>query len=97
MLGDRAHVDDLPGPQPDLVRVLDPPGGDLGGDLGQVGLGGGQQLFAGAGPLGGLERVAAGDQPLEGKSGEVISARSCSSNSDSCSGPSPAMSFLMAG
>src|ERR1019366_5701163 len=32
-----------------------------------------------------------------GKSGELISARSCSSNSDSCSGPSPAMSFLMAG
>ena len=32
-----------------------------------------------------------------GKSGEVISARSCSSNRDSWSGPSSAMSFLMAG
>ena len=32
-----------------------------------------------------------------GKSGLVISARSCSSNRDSCSGPSSAISFLMAG
>ena len=32
-----------------------------------------------------------------GKSGELISARSCSSNRDSCSGPSSAMSFLIAG
>jgi hypothetical protein len=32
-----------------------------------------------------------------GKSGLVISARSRSSNSDSCSGPSSAISFLMAG
>jgi hypothetical protein len=32
-----------------------------------------------------------------GRSGEVISARSCSSNSDSWSGPSSAMSLRMAG
>ena len=32
-----------------------------------------------------------------GKSGLVISARSCWSNRDSCSGPSSAISFLMAG
>ena len=32
-----------------------------------------------------------------GKSGELISARSCSSNSASCSGPSSAISFLIAG
>ena len=32
-----------------------------------------------------------------GKSGEVISARSCWSNRLSCSGPPSAMSFLMAG
>src|SRR6266550_1097084 len=32
-----------------------------------------------------------------GKSGELISARSCSSNRDSCSGPSPARSLRMAG
>ena len=32
-----------------------------------------------------------------GKSGELISARSCSSNRDSCSGPSSAISLRMAG
>ena len=32
-----------------------------------------------------------------GKSSEVISARSCSSNRDSCSGPSSAISLRMAG
>ena len=50
----------------DLVRVLEPPGRDLGGDLAQVGLGGGQQVLALAGALGGQDRVAAGDQPLAG-------------------------------
>ena len=37
------------------------------GDLGQVGLGGGQQAFALAGPLGFQERVHAGHQPLAGE------------------------------
>ncbi len=39
---------------------------DCGSDRGQVGLGGGQELVALAGPLGGQGRVAAGHEPLAG-------------------------------
>jgi hypothetical protein len=63
VLGDLPLIDDLPGGGADLVRVLDPPGGGPCGYGAQVRLGGGQQLAAGAGALGGLERVPAGDQP----------------------------------
>jgi hypothetical protein len=42
VLGDLALADDLPGRDADLVRVLQPPGGDPGGDLAQVRLGRGQ-------------------------------------------------------
>jgi hypothetical protein len=49
-LGDLPLIDDLPGGDADLVRVLDPPGGGPGGDGAQVSLSGGQQLLAGAGP-----------------------------------------------
>jgi hypothetical protein len=45
-----------------LVRAFEAPGGRLGGDLGQQGLGGGQQVLALAGALGGKQRVAAGDR-----------------------------------
>ena len=53
---------------------------------------------AGAGPVGGQDRVAAGDQPLAGEVrrgdlGEVLLVE----QADSCSGPSSAISFLMAG
>jgi len=95
--GDLPLVDDLPGPDPDLARVLDPPGGDLGGDLAQVGLGGGQQVLAGAGALGGLERAAAGDQPPAGEVPGDDLSQVLLVNSDSCSGPPSAMSFLIAG
>ena len=40
---------------------------DPGEDGGQQLLGGGQQVVAGAGPVGGQDRVAAGDQPLAGE------------------------------
>src|SRR5207248_4802233 len=52
----------LPGAQPDRGGIPDPPGSDLGGDLGQVVFGRGEQVFALAGALGGQDRVAAGDQ-----------------------------------
>src|SRR5262249_17916343 len=64
VLGDLVPVDDLPGPQPDLVRVFDPAGAYLVLDLGQEGFGGGEQVLALAGPLGGQGGVAAGDQPF---------------------------------
>ena len=61
-------------------------------------LGGGQQVFALAGPVGGQHRVAAGDQPLAGEVvggdlGEVLLVE----QADSWSGPSSAISFLIAG
>jgi len=58
-----AHLD------PDRRRAGQPPGGDPGGDRSQQLLGGGQQVLALAGAVGGQVRVAAGDQPL---AGEVI-------------------------
>ena len=50
----------------DLVGVAEPPGIDLAFDLGQEGLGGGQQVLALASALLGQQRVAAGHQPLPG-------------------------------
>jgi hypothetical protein len=64
VLGDLALADDLPGPQPDLVLAGELAGLDLGGDLAQVLFGGGQQVRALTGALGGQDGVAAGDQPL---------------------------------
>ena len=49
------------GPAPVSLAV------DPGEDGGQQLLGGGQQVVAGAGPVGGQDRVAAGDQPLAGE------------------------------
>ena len=56
----------LPTSEADLVRAGQPAGGDRGEDGGQQGLGGGEQLVALAGPRGGQERVAAGDQAFAG-------------------------------
>jgi len=53
-------------PDADLVRVFQPPGRDGLADLVQLGLGAGEQLFAGAGPVGFQHRVVAADQPLAG-------------------------------
>ena len=97
VLGDLALIDDLPGGDTDLVRVLDPPGGDPGGDLAQVGLGGGSSSSRVRARLAASNGFRQAISRSPGKSGELISARSCSSNRDSCSGPSPAMSFLIAG
>src|SRR6266545_3370109 len=65
-------VDHLAGPDPDLVRVLQPPRAHGPADLGQLGLGGGQQLAAGAGPVGGQYRIVAADQPMAGAFSAVI-------------------------
>ena len=55
---------------PTLIPIrsapVQPAGGDRGDERGQGVLGGGEQLGAFAGPLGGQERVAAGDQPFSG-------------------------------
>ena len=68
VLGHLVAVYDPAHPQGDLV--LAPQGLvlalDGGADLAQVGLGGGQQLGALAGPLGGQGGVAAGDQAFAG-------------------------------
>ena len=45
------------------------PGLDPGEEGGEQLLGGGEQLVAGAGAVGGQHRVAAGDQPLAGEVG----------------------------
>jgi hypothetical protein len=52
--------------RPTLYPILSAPvsRGDGGGDRGEQGLGGGEQLAAFAGPFGGQGGVAAGDQPL---------------------------------
>src|SRR6266567_2820040 len=63
VLGHFVVGDDLPDPYPDLVRVGQPPRVRRRPDLGQVGLGGGQEVLALAGPLGRQHRVVAADQP----------------------------------
>ena len=69
VLGDLAPVQDPVYPHGDLVRAAQRGAGPRAGrgDLAQVGLGGGQQRFALAGPLGFQERVLAGHQPLAGE------------------------------
>ncbi len=69
MLAGLVRADHLADLDPDLAGTLEPSGGHPGGDGGEQFLGGGEQVFALAGPLGGQHRVAAGDQPL---AGEVI-------------------------
>ena len=71
VLGHLLLVDDLPGGQGDGVLAAQRPAGPPGrrGDLFQLGFGGIEQLAALAGPLGGQERVVAGDQPLAGVAG----------------------------
>src|ERR1022692_2347376 len=64
VLGDLVLSDGLPDPDPDLVRVLQPPRARRCRYLLQVGLGGGQQRLALAFPLGGQGRVVAAHQPL---------------------------------
>ena len=60
------HLADL---DPDGPGAGKPAGGHAGDDGGEQFLGGGEQVFAVAGAVGGQDRVAAGDQPL---AGEVI-------------------------
>ena len=64
VLGDLPLVDHLPGADTDLGGVGQPPGGDHAFDLGEFGLGGGQQPASPGGALFGEERVVAGDQPF---------------------------------
>ena len=68
VLGDFLLVDHLAHGQGDGVLAAQWPAGPPGGlvYLVQLGLGGGQQLAALAGPLGFEERVVAGDEPLPG-------------------------------
>ena len=56
----------LPDLDADRAGAGQPSGGDAGDERGEQLLGGGQQLVAVAGPVGGQDRVAAGDQPLAG-------------------------------
>ena len=56
--------------------------------------GGGQQLTAFAGPLGGQHGVVAAHQPLAGKVRRVDSTRSWVSNSGSCSAPSSTRALI---
>ena len=58
------HLADLDSDRP---GASEPPGLDAGDDGGEQLLGGGQQVLALAGPVGGQHRVAAGDQPLAGE------------------------------
>jgi hypothetical protein len=64
VFGHLVLVDDPADLVSDLVRAVQPAGVDGGGDRGQQGLGGGEQLGPFAGPVGRECRVAAGDQPL---------------------------------
>lgn len=66
VLGHLVVVGGVAGAHADLAGVCEPAGGDLAGDLVQLGLGGGQQRSALAGALVGHEGVAAGDEPLAG-------------------------------
>jgi len=79
-------------PTRSAIVVLAPqwPGSSAGGGprWGEFFFGGGQQLAAFAGALFGQHGVVAAHQPLAGRNcGELISNRSCSSNSDSCRAP----------
>ena len=56
-----AHLD------PDRPSAGQPSGLDAGDEGGEQLLGGGQQVLALAGPVGGQDRVAAGDEPLAGE------------------------------
>ena len=66
MLGDLPLVDHFPGPDADRGGVFEPPGAHHGGDLGELGLGRGQQPLAMGGALLCQEGVVAGDQPFSG-------------------------------
>src|SRR6266508_1975731 len=66
VLGDLVFAQRPVGLDTDLVGVAEPPGIHLLLDLGQEGLGGGQQVGSLAGTLCGQQRVAAGHQPLAG-------------------------------
>jgi hypothetical protein len=66
VLGHLVLVDHPPGPQADLVLPGELACRGLVTDLGEQGLGGGEEVFALAGPLSSQQRVAAGDEPLAG-------------------------------
>src|SRR5450759_1440602 len=66
VLGHLVAADDLADPDPDLPGAGQAPGNHGGGDLGQLGVGGGQQCQAFTGPLGGKGGVAARDQAFGG-------------------------------
>ena len=59
----------LPTSTPISAGAGEPAGLDPGDEGGEQLLGGGQQVLAGAGAVGGQDRVAAGDQPLAGEVG----------------------------
>jgi hypothetical protein len=66
------------------------------GDARQLALGGGEQILALAGALGGEGAIAADNQALAGEIGEVMDDMSRSSNNDICSAPA-SRNPLMAG
>ena len=57
----------LPTSTPISPGALQAAGPDPGDEGGEQLLGGGEEFLAGAGPVGGQDRVAAGDQPLAGE------------------------------
>ena len=67
MLAGLVGADHLADLDPDLAGALQAAGADAGDEGGEQFLGGGQQVLALAGPVGGQHRVAAGDQPLAGE------------------------------
>ena len=74
-----------------LVATIDP-----GLDGGQIAFDGSQQGFALAYPFAGEIGISAHEQPVAGKSGEVMPAMSPSSNRESCKAP-PSTSDRIAG
>ena len=98
VLAHLAPVDDLADPDPDLVGVDEPAGGDRGDDLAEVGVGGGQQGGALAGAFVGQRRVTAGHQPLAGVVGMGdLGEVGLVEQADSWSGPSSAASAATSG
>ena len=79
------------------ARHLEPFGGDAAAERGEPLRGGGEQLYAGAGTVGGQHRVAAGDQPLAGQIPGGISTRSCGSKRLSWCKPIIGQQLRMAG
>ena len=97
VLGGLVLIDHLPASTPIVPAPVSRPALGAGDDGFQQLFGGGQQVFPLAGPVGGQDRVAAGDQPLAGvvvggDLGEVLLVEQAE-----LEGPSSAISFLIAG